>query len=57
MSSSTTTGTELLYLRVNLPQEAAFMLKSRVVLVVENDLLRTQLRNYDQYYTLGIDEQ
>ncbi|MCW5313996.1 HlyD family efflux transporter periplasmic adaptor subunit [Nostoc sp. KVJ3] len=57
MSVSNATGTELLYLRGNLPQETAFLLKSRAALVAENDLLRTQLRNSGQDSTLGIDEQ
>lgn len=45
MGASTAAGSEILYLRGNLPQETAFLLKSRVALVEENDLLRTQLRN------------
>ncbi|MEH2136640.1 HlyD family efflux transporter periplasmic adaptor subunit [Nostoc sp.] len=57
MSASTATGTELLYLRGNLPQETTFLLKSRAAIVSENDLLRTQLRNSGQDSTLGIDEQ
>ncbi|MEH2348143.1 MAG: HlyD family efflux transporter periplasmic adaptor subunit [Nostoc sp.] len=57
MSASTATGTELLYLRGNLPQETTFLLKSRAAIVAENDLLRTQLRNSGKDSTLGIDEQ
>ncbi|MEH2264095.1 HlyD family efflux transporter periplasmic adaptor subunit [Nostoc sp.] len=57
MSASTATGTELLYLRGNLPQETTFLLKNRAAIVAENDLLRTQLRNSGQDSTLGIDEQ
>ncbi|MEH2194566.1 MAG: HlyD family efflux transporter periplasmic adaptor subunit [Nostoc sp.] len=57
MSASTASGSELLYLRGNLPQETAFLLKSRVALVAENDLLRTQLKNSGRDSTLGIDEQ
>ncbi|WP_341525539.1 HlyD family efflux transporter periplasmic adaptor subunit [Nostoc sp. UHCC 0302] len=57
MNASGTTGTELLFLRGKLPQEAAFLLKSRAALVAENDLLRTQLKNSGQDSRLGIDEQ
>ncbi|WP_392530628.1 HlyD family efflux transporter periplasmic adaptor subunit [Nostoc sp. C117] len=57
MGASTATSSELLFLRGNLPPETAFLLKSRAALVAENDLLRTQLRNSGQDYTLGIDEQ
>ncbi|MEH1941490.1 MAG: HlyD family efflux transporter periplasmic adaptor subunit [Nostoc sp.] len=57
MGATTTTGSELLYLRGNLPQETAFLLKNRAALVGENEFLRTQLRNSGQYYALGIDEQ
>jgi hemolysin D len=57
MGASTPSGSELLYLRGNLPQETAFLLKSRVALVAENDLLRTQLRNSGRDSTLGLDEQ
>jgi hemolysin D len=57
MGASTPAGSELLYLRGNLPQETAFLLKSRVALVAENDLLRTQLRNSGRDSTLGLDEQ
>ena len=57
LGASTATGSELLYLRGNLPQETAFLLKSRAALVGENELLRTQLKNSGQDYALGIDEQ
>jgi hemolysin D len=57
MGASTAAGSELLYLRSNLPQETAFLLKSRVALLAENDLLRTQLRNSGRDSTLGLDEQ
>jgi hemolysin D len=57
MGASTPAGSELLYLRGNLPQETAFLLKSRVALVAENDLLRTQLKNSGRDSTLGLDEQ
>ncbi|MBG1265589.1 HlyD family efflux transporter periplasmic adaptor subunit [Nostoc sp. WHI] len=57
MSASTATGSELLYLRGNLPPETAFLLKSRAALVGENEFLRTQLKNSGQDFALGIDEQ
>ncbi|MEH2034323.1 MAG: HlyD family efflux transporter periplasmic adaptor subunit [Nostoc sp.] len=57
MGASTATGSELLYLRGNLPQETAFLLKSRAALVAENELFRTQLKNSGQDSGLGIDEQ
>ncbi|MDZ8221404.1 HlyD family efflux transporter periplasmic adaptor subunit [Nostoc sp. ChiVER01] len=57
MMATNTSGSELLYLRSNLPQEAAFLLKSRATLVAENELLRTQLKNSGSGSALGIDEQ
>lgn len=57
MGASNATGSELLFLRGNLPQETAFLLKSRAALVAENDLLRTQFKNSGQDSRLGIDEQ
>nr|ADO19061.1 secretion protein [Nostoc flagelliforme str. Sunitezuoqi] len=57
MGASTATESELLYLRGNLPQEAAFLLKSRAALVGENELLRTQLKNSGVGTALGSDEQ
>ncbi|MBC6434423.1 HlyD family efflux transporter periplasmic adaptor subunit [Nostoc sp. HG1] len=57
MGASTATGSEVLYLRGNLPQETAFLLKSRAALVGENELLRTQLKNSGVGTGLGIDEQ
>ncbi|MEH1875183.1 HlyD family efflux transporter periplasmic adaptor subunit [Nostoc sp.] len=57
MGASNGTGSELLYLRGNLPQETAFLLKSRASLVGENELLRTQLKNSGGDSALGIDEQ
>lgn len=56
MDASSTTGSELSYLG-NLPPETAFLLKSRVALVAENELLRTQLKNSGQQSGLGTDEQ
>ncbi|WP_375512309.1 HlyD family efflux transporter periplasmic adaptor subunit [uncultured Nostoc sp.] len=57
MTATNATGSELLYLRGNLPQETAFLLKSRATLVGENELLRTQLKNSGVGSALGIDEQ
>ncbi|MEH2109897.1 HlyD family efflux transporter periplasmic adaptor subunit [Nostoc sp.] len=57
MGATTATGSELLYLRGNLPQETAFLLKSRAALVAENELFRTQLKNSGQDSGVGIDEQ
>ncbi len=57
MGASGATGSELLYLRSNLPPETAFLLKSRAALVAENELFRTQLKNSGQDLGLGIDEQ
>ncbi len=57
MSASTATGSELLYLRGNLPPETAFLLKSRAAVVGENEFLRTQLKNSGEDSALGIDEQ
>jgi HlyD family secretion protein len=45
MRASSATESELLFMRGDLPPEAAFLLKSRAALVSENDLLRTQLKN------------
>jgi hemolysin D len=57
MGASNATGSELLYLRGNLPPETAFLLKSRAALVAENELFRTQLKNSGQDSGVGIDEQ
>lgn len=57
MRASSATESELLFMRGDLPPEAAFLLKSRAALVSENDLLRTQLKNSGQDSRLGIDEQ
>ena len=57
MNASTANGSEALYLRGNLPQETAFLLKSRAALVAENELFRTQLKNSGQDSGVGIDEQ
>ncbi|MBW4616031.1 MAG: HlyD family efflux transporter periplasmic adaptor subunit [Desmonostoc vinosum HA7617-LM4] len=57
MGASTATASELEFLQSKLPQEAAFLLKSRAALVGENELLRTQLRNSDPSTGMGIDEQ
>ncbi|MCC5621541.1 HlyD family efflux transporter periplasmic adaptor subunit [Nostoc sp. CHAB 5715] len=57
MRATNATGSELFYLRGNLPQETAFLLKSRAALVGENELLRTQLKNSGVDSELGIDEQ
>ncbi|MCC5607378.1 HlyD family efflux transporter periplasmic adaptor subunit [Nostoc sp. CHAB 5834] len=57
MAATNASGSELLYLRGNLPQETAFLLKSRSALTGENELLRTQLKNSGVGSELGIDEQ
>ncbi|HYX16902.1 MAG TPA: HlyD family efflux transporter periplasmic adaptor subunit [Nostoc sp.] len=57
MGATNATGSELSYLRGDLPQETAFLLKSRSALVGENELLRTQLKNSGVGTALGIDEQ
>ncbi|MBW4559718.1 MAG: HlyD family secretion protein [Mojavia pulchra JT2-VF2] len=56
MGASSATASELEFLRGNLPQEAAFLLKSRAALVAENELLRTQLKNFGTETGLGSDE-
>ncbi|MBG1261611.1 HlyD family efflux transporter periplasmic adaptor subunit [Nostoc commune] len=57
MGATNATGSELSYLRGDLPQETAFLLKSRAALVGENELSRTQLKNSGVGTGLGIDEQ
>ncbi|OUL19657.1 HlyD family efflux transporter periplasmic adaptor subunit [Nostoc sp. 106C] len=56
MGASFATTSELEFLRGRLPQETAFLLKSRAGLVSENELLRTQLRKYGTEPGLGSDE-
>ena len=45
MGASSAIASEAEFLRSKLPQETAFLLKSRAALVAENELLRTQLKN------------
>ncbi|WP_427160002.1 HlyD family efflux transporter periplasmic adaptor subunit [Aliinostoc sp. HNIBRCY26] len=56
MSSSSGINSELQFSRVRLPRNAEFLLKSRIALVTENDLLRTQLRNSTTGIGLDSDE-
>jgi hemolysin D len=57
MGASSATASELEFLQSKLPQESAFLLKSRASLVSENQLLRNQLKKYTPESGLGIDEQ
>jgi HlyD family secretion protein len=57
MNSSSGINSELAFSRVRLPRDAEFLLKSRVALVGENELLRTQLRNSTTGIGLDRDEQ
>ncbi|MGH1397080.1 MAG: HlyD family efflux transporter periplasmic adaptor subunit [Trichormus sp.] len=57
MNSSSGINSELAFARVRLPRDAEFLLKSRVALVAENELLRTQLRNSTTGIGLDRDEQ
>ncbi|WP_414579158.1 HlyD family efflux transporter periplasmic adaptor subunit [Anabaena sp. CCY 9402-a] len=56
MNSSSGINSELAFSRVRLPRDAEFLLKSRVALVSENELLRTQLRNATTGIGLDRDE-
>jgi HlyD family secretion protein len=57
MNSSSGITSELAFSRVRLPRDAEFLLKSRVALVSENELLRTQLRNSTTGIGLDRDQQ
>lgn len=57
MNSSSGINSELEFSRVRLPRDAEFLLKSRVALVGENELLRTQLRNSTTGIGLDRDQQ
>ncbi|BAY26804.1 HlyD family secretion protein [Calothrix sp. NIES-2100] len=57
MGASFATTSELEFLRSRLPQDTAFLLKSRAALVSENELLRNQLKKDGAESGLGIDEQ
>ncbi|MBD2202457.1 HlyD family efflux transporter periplasmic adaptor subunit [Calothrix sp. FACHB-1219] len=57
MGVSSATASELEFLRSRLPQDTAFLLKSRRELVSENDLLRNQLNKSGTDAGLGSDEQ
>ncbi len=58
IEASSASETEVELLRGNLSKEAAFLLKNRVALVAENDLLRTELKNSGVGKSgLGVDEQ
>ncbi|MFK0735028.1 MAG: HlyD family efflux transporter periplasmic adaptor subunit [Gloeotrichia echinulata GP01] len=57
MGATSAQATEIEFLRGNLSQEAAFLLKNRAAIVAENDLLRTQLKNSGTDTALGNDEQ
>ncbi|MBD2353030.1 HlyD family type I secretion periplasmic adaptor subunit [Tolypothrix sp. FACHB-123] len=57
MGASSATASELEFLRSRLPQETAFLLKSRSALVSENELLRNQLKKDSSAAGLGTDEQ
>ncbi|MDM9381989.1 HlyD family efflux transporter periplasmic adaptor subunit [Chlorogloeopsis sp. ULAP01] len=57
LGASSAIASELEFLRSKLPQESAFLLKSRAALVVENELLRTQLKHSTTDIGLGVDEQ
>lgn len=56
MNSTSGINSELEFSRVRLPRNAEFLLKSRVALVAENELLRTQLRNSTTGIGLDSDE-
>lgn len=56
MNSSNGINSELAFSRVRLPRDAEFLLRSRVALVTENELLRTQLRNSTTGIGLDADE-
>jgi hemolysin D len=57
MGASSATMSELEFLRSKLPQDTAFLLKSRRELVSENELLRNQFKKNSAEPGLGIDEQ
>jgi HlyD family secretion protein len=57
MNASGAVSSELNFLGGGLPAEAAFLLKSRISLVEENQLLRSQLGNSNAQVGGGIDEQ
>ncbi|MBW4557334.1 MAG: HlyD family secretion protein [Trichormus sp. ATA11-4-KO1] len=57
MEASSATASELEFLRSELPADTAFLLKNRIALVTENELLRAELRNSDLGVRLGSDEQ
>ncbi|MBD2346325.1 HlyD family efflux transporter periplasmic adaptor subunit [Anabaena subtropica] len=57
MRSTSGVASELEFIRSQLPQEAAFLLRNRAVLVAENELLRTQLNNSTTGIGLDSDEQ
>ncbi|BAY11357.1 HlyD family efflux transporter periplasmic adaptor subunit [Calothrix sp. NIES-2098] len=56
MGASFAAASELEFLRGKLPQETAFLLKSRAALVSENELLRSQLKRYGTEPGIGTDE-
>ncbi|MBR8837903.1 MAG: HlyD family efflux transporter periplasmic adaptor subunit [Stigonema ocellatum SAG 48.90 = DSM 106950] len=58
MDEKSASAVEMEFLRGNLPKQAAFLLKSRVSLLAENELLRTELKNSTAgAASLGDDEQ
>lgn len=57
MNASGAISSELNFLGGSLPAESAFLLKSRISLVEENQLLRSQLGNSRPETGVGIDEQ
>jgi HlyD family secretion protein len=56
MNYTSGVAAEVEFLRGNLSQEAAFLLKNRAALVQENELFRTQLKNSTTGVGLGADE-
>ncbi|WP_066376804.1 MULTISPECIES: HlyD family efflux transporter periplasmic adaptor subunit [unclassified Anabaena] len=56
MNSTSDMTSELEFLRSQLPRDAVFLLRSRAALVADNELLRTQLRNYTPGIGLDRDE-
>ncbi|QLE59335.1 HlyD family efflux transporter periplasmic adaptor subunit [Nostoc sp. TCL26-01] len=57
MAATSGISSEREYLNSGLPQDTAFLLKSRAKLVAENDLLRTQLKNSTTGVGLDDDQQ